>query len=49
MVSATQSNLEAIFGTAVETLDLVDSESHLGDGVPYYTVSVELQKGPSRD
>jgi len=45
VVSATESDLEATFGSAVKLLDLVDTESRKGSGVPYYTVSVELQDG----
>lgn len=44
-VSATERDLVAIFGTVVQTLDLADHTNHQGSGVPYYSVSVELQKG----
>ena len=45
VVSATENDLEAAFGSAVKMLDLVDTESRQGSGVPYYSVSVELQNG----
>ena len=45
VVQATESDLEAIFATVTQRLDLIDKEGRQGSGVPYYTVSVELQKG----
>ena len=42
VTSVSEKNLEALARQAGEVLDLVDSESRLGSGVPYYQVSVEL-------
>ncbi len=44
VTSVSEKELEALARQATEVLDLVDSESRLGTGVPYYTVSVELDK-----
>lgn len=44
MTSVSEKELETIAQQAVEMLDLVDSDSRLGTGVPYFTVSVELSK-----
>lgn len=44
VTSVSEKELEALARQAGEVLDLVDSESRLGIGVPYYTVSVELDK-----
>lgn len=43
IVTATERDLNAIFSKVVANLDLVDTQSHRGTGVPYYSVSVELQ------
>ncbi len=42
VTSVSEKDLEALARQATEVLDLVDSETRLGTGVPYYTVSVEL-------
>ncbi len=44
VTSVSENELEALAQQATEVLDLVDSESRLGTGVPYYTVGVELDK-----
>lgn len=45
VTSVSEDELEAIAQNVGEALDLVDSESRLGTGVPYYEVGVELRKG----
>ena len=44
VTSVSEKDLEALARQATEVLDLVDSESRRGTGVPFYTVSVELDK-----
>ncbi|MCQ3807744.1 MAG: hypothetical protein OXB92_11370 [Acidimicrobiaceae bacterium] len=44
VTSVSEKDLEALARQAAEALDLVDSETRLGTGVPYYTVSAELDK-----
>lgn len=44
-VAVSEAELEALLKNILETLDLVDSESRLGTGVPYYTVSLQPQHG----
>ncbi len=44
-VSVSESELEAVLEDILETLDLVDSETRLGAGVPYYSVSLQPQYG----
>lgn len=43
VASVSEQELEAIAQQAWEVLDLVDSESRQGSGVPYYSVGVELR------
>ena len=44
VTSVSEKELEALARQAGEVLDLVDSETRRGTGVPYYTVGVELDK-----
>ena len=41
--TVSEAELEALLKNIVEKLDLVDSETRLGTGVPYYTVSLQSQ------
>jgi len=45
MTSVSGEELEAIAQNVGEILDLVDSGSRLGTGVPFYEVGVELRRG----
>ena len=44
-ISVSEAELEAALEDVVDALDLVDSESRLGTGVPYFTVSLQPQYG----